>query len=185
MNGRTSRAPQLIVGISRSRASWWALAWATGEAQRRGARLLLVHVFRPHIVSAPQGNDLFTGMPRDPDACRIADGYALLRAAVDQAVGQLPAGVAAEQVVIPGRPAAELARLAHGGDVLVLGARHRGWLRRLAPGSVARACTRRTECLVVIVPEPAPSTLTAALPPDAARGHRHRWMPHREARTAS
>ena len=47
MNGGTGRVPRMIVGIIRSRASGWALAWAVGEARRRGARLLLVHVFRP------------------------------------------------------------------------------------------------------------------------------------------
>jgi hypothetical protein len=60
-----------------------------------------------------------------------------------QAVGQMPGDVAVEQQVISGRPAGELAILAWGGDLLVLGSRHRGWLRRLAPGSVARACARR------------------------------------------
>ena len=50
MNDRADRVPRLIVGISRSRASWWALAWAVGEARRRGARLLLVNVFRPPVT---------------------------------------------------------------------------------------------------------------------------------------
>jgi len=45
----TTRVPCLIVGVSRSRASWWALAWAVGEARRRGARLLVIHVFRPPV----------------------------------------------------------------------------------------------------------------------------------------
>jgi nucleotide-binding universal stress UspA family protein len=53
MNGGTGRVPRLIVGISRSRASWWALDWAVGEARRRGARLLLVHVFRPPVFPSP------------------------------------------------------------------------------------------------------------------------------------
>jgi len=36
MGGETGRVPHVIVGISRSPASWWALAWAVGEARRRG-----------------------------------------------------------------------------------------------------------------------------------------------------
>ena len=59
--------PRLVVGISRSRASWWgALAWAVGEARRRGARLLLVNVFRPPV--APPSADTGYGAARDPYA---------------------------------------------------------------------------------------------------------------------
>ena len=52
VNGETGRVPRLVVGISRSWASWWALAWAVGEARRRRARLLLAHVFRPPVAPA-------------------------------------------------------------------------------------------------------------------------------------
>ncbi len=184
MNGGSGRVPHLVVGISRSRASWWALAWAVGEARRRGARLLLVNVFRPPVTSSTaifgQGS---TGAPRDPRAKRVAHGNALIRTAIAQAVGWMPGDLAMEQQVIPGRPAAELASLAWGGDLLVLGSRRRGWLRRLAPGSVARACARRADCPVVVVPEPSPSALTAALPASTVRGHWFRWMPRRGART--
>jgi Universal stress protein family len=68
--------------------------------------------------------------------------------------------------------------------VIVLGSRHRGWLRRLAPGSVARACARRADCPVVIVPEPSPITIPAAWSTDPVRGHRFRWVPHRGAKAA-
>ena len=184
MSGVTGRDPRLVVGISRSRASWWALAWAIGEARRRGARLLLVHVFRPRFLSSSGIDPYFTGVPRDPNADRVADSTTLMQVAIDQAVGQIPRGIAFEEIIVPGRPAVELARLACGGDMLVLGSRHRGWLRRLAPGSVARACARRTDCLIVIVPEPSPSALAAGLPAGTVRGHGHRWVPHREARMA-
>ena len=186
MNGETGRVPRLVVGISRSRASWWALAWAVGEARRRGARLLLVHVFRPPVAPgvADYGQAGF-GMPRDPYADRMAYGNALIVTAIDQAVGRMPGDVAMEQQVISGRPAVELASLAWGGDLLVLGSRHRRWLRRLAPGSLARACARRARCPVVIVPEPPPGALAASLPADLVRGHRFRWVPHRGEQAAS
>ena len=186
MNGGTGRVPRLIVGVSRSPASWWALDWAVGEARRRGARVLLVHVFRPPV--APAASDFGStgpGLPRDPYVERVAHGNALIRTAIAEAVGTMPGDVATEQQVIPGRPAAELASLARGGDLLVLGSRRRGWLCRLAPGSVARACARRADCPVVAVPEPSPKTLPASLAARSARGHRFRWVPHRGARTAS
>jgi len=185
VQARDSDVPRLVVGISRSPASWWALTWAIGEARRRGARLVLVHIFRPRGVSLRDMDDFFTPELRDPNADRRGAGFELIRRAIAQAAGQLPRDVAVERTVLPGRPAAELTQLAHGGDVLVLGSRHRGWLRRHAPGSVSRACARRADCLVVIVPEPSPSALAAALPADTVSGHRRHWLPHREQRMAS
>jgi nucleotide-binding universal stress UspA family protein len=184
VQARASRVPRLVVGISRSPASWWALAWAIGEARRRGAQLVLVHVFRPRGLSLLDTDDLFAPVPRDPNADRLAAGYALICRAIGQAAGQLPSDVAVERTVVPGRPSAVLTRLAYGADVLVLGSRHRGWLRRHAPGSVSRACARRTDCLVVIVPQPSPSALAATLPSDVMRDRRHHWLPHREQRIA-
>ena len=186
MNSGTDRVPRLIVGISSSRASWWALAWAVGEARRRGARLLLVNVFRPPLApTLVDASPFFGGTPRDPYPDYVAHGSALIRAAIDQAVGRMPGDVPMEQQVVPGRAAAELASFAWGGDLLVLGCRHRGWLGRLAPGSVARACARRTDCVVVIVPEPSHIPLPVPLPTGPTRGHWFRWMPHHGAPTAS
>jgi nucleotide-binding universal stress UspA family protein len=174
------------VGISRSRASWWALAWTVGEARRRGAHLLLVHVFRPPVAPAAgyYGQEC-PGMSRDPYADRLAHGSALIRTAIDQAVGRMPGGMAVEQLVTSGRPAVELSSLAWGSDLLVLGSRRRGWLRRLAPGSVARACARRADCPVVIVPEPSPGALPASLLAGSIRARRFRWAPRRGAQAAS
>jgi nucleotide-binding universal stress UspA family protein len=115
----------------------------------------------------------------------MAHGSAPIGTAIDQAVGRMPGDVAMEQQVIFGRPAVGLASLAQGGDLLVLGSRHRGWLRRLAPGSVARAGARRARCPVMIVPEPSPGALSASLSADLDRGHRFRWVPRRGEQTAS
>ena len=184
MNGGSARVPRLVVGISRSPASWWALAWAVGEARRRGARLLLVNVFSPPVSPSTAIFQLGSpGAARDPQAERVAHGNALIRTAIAHAVGWMPGDVAMEQQVISGRPAVELASLAWGGDLLVLGSRRRGWLRRLAPGSVARACARRADCPVVVVPEPSPSALTSSLPASSVRGHRFHWASRRGARS--
>ena len=177
MEAGTARVPRLVVGISRSRASWWALAWAVGEARRRGARLILVNVFRPpppagYAVEAGPG--VFVRSP-DPYASHVAHGTALIRTAIAEAVGWMPGDVSTEQQVVCGRPAVELARLVYGGDLLVLGSRHRGWLRRLAPGSVARSAARRARCPVVIVPEPLPRTLPLPVTVQPAPGHWFGW----------
>ena len=168
----TARVPCLVVGISRSRASWWALAWAVGEARRRGARLLVVNVSRPPAAgyaAASRAGRLrpVSGPVRQPPA----RGNALIRTAIAEAVGSMPRDISTERQVISGRPAVELARLVSGADLLVLGSRHRGWLRRLAPGSMARSVARRTRCPVVIVPEPPPRALPAPWTAQPDRGH--------------
>ena len=105
MNGGPGRGTRLIVGVSRSPASWRALDWAVGEARRRGACLLLVHVFRPPV--APAASDFGStgpGLPRDPYAERVVHGNAQIRTAIAEAVGTMPGDVATEQQVIPGGP---------------------------------------------------------------------------------
>jgi nucleotide-binding universal stress UspA family protein len=175
----TARAPCLVVGISRSRASWWALAWAVGEARRRGARLLVVNVSRHPAAgyAAEAGPGTFVRSP-DPYADHLARGNALIRTAIAEAVGSMPRDISTDRQVISGRPAVELARLVSGSDLLVLGSRHRGWLRRLAPGSMARSVARRTRCPVVIVPEPPSRALPAPWTAQPDHGHWfHRGRP--------
>jgi hypothetical protein len=59
-------------------------------------------------------------------ADRVAYGNTLIQTAIDQAVGRMLGDVAMEQQAFSGRPAVELASLARGGDLLVLGSRRRG-----------------------------------------------------------
>ena len=161
--GRRNRpGPADDSGHQPVRASGWALAWAVGEARCRGARLLLVHVFRP--PAAPVVADYRYGVlrvPRDPYGDRMEHGYALIHRAIAQAVGWMPGDVTIERQVVSGRPAVELTRLARGDNVVVLGCRRRGLLRRLAPGSVGRSCARRADCPVVAVPEPSATAFAA------------------------
>ena len=186
MNDGTDRVPRLVVGISRSPASWWALAWAVGEARRRQATLLLVNVFRtPAAACAADYSPGFGGTPLDPHAAHVACGNALVETALQQVLGRVPGDVRVEQEVVCGQVAATLAGLAWGDDLLVLGCRRRGRLGRHAPGSVARACARLADCPVEIVPEPLPSEIAAFAASDPGRSHRFRWMSHRGARAAS
>ena len=186
MNGGRDRGPRLIVGISGSRASWWALAWAVGEARRRQATLLLVNVFRtPAAACAADYSPGLVGTPLDPYAARVAYGNALIETALQQVLGRVPGDVRVEQEVVCGQVAATLAGLAWGDDLLVLGCRRRGRLGRHAPGSVARACARLADCPVVIVPEPLPSEHAAFSAAGPGRSHWFGRMPHRGARAAS
>lgn len=170
-----ARTPRLIVGISRSPASWRALDWAIGEAGRRGALLVLVHVFRPPLVEpAPDREPGYPGRTGNTYQDRVSRGNALVWTAIGHAVGRMPPDVRWEEAVIPGGTARALAAVAREGDLLVLGSRRRGLVRRLQPGSVARRCARRARCPVMIVPERShralPTSLTASHGP--APGHR-------------
>jgi len=185
MNGETGQVPRMIVGISRSPASEWALAWAVGEARRRGARLLLVHVSRPPVAPAVGYRYGALSVPQDPLGDCMEQGYALIHRAIAQAVGWMPGDVVIEQQILWGRPAVELARLAQGDDMIVLGCRRRGLLRRLAPGSVGRACARRADCPVVAVPEPSATALATPAAAGPAHAHWRRWVPRRGAQAAS
>lgn len=87
----------MIVGVSRSEASWWALAWAVGEARRRGAHLLLVHVVGP--VAAPSAAYYRSGVlswPQDPFGVYMECGNALIQTAIAQAVGWMPGDITVE-----------------------------------------------------------------------------------------
>ncbi|MFI7644165.1 universal stress protein [Nonomuraea sp. NPDC049400] len=43
----------IVVGIDGSRTAWSALAWATGDADRRGLPLRIVHVREPWLAEHP------------------------------------------------------------------------------------------------------------------------------------
>jgi len=121
---------------------------------------VLVHVYRPQPAASCADGDL--GFPvtcRNPFADPAVYGDALISAAVRQAVGQLPGDIGVDRRVVPGQAAIELARCARGGEILVLGARYHGRLRRHAAGHVARDCARYADCPVALVPEPSPGAL--------------------------
>ena len=56
------------------------------------------------------------------------------------------------EVVLLGEPAAELARMSHHADLLVLGAHGHGGAAGVLLGSVVGECLRRTVCPVVVIP---------------------------------
>ncbi len=68
------------------------------------------------------------------------------------AIASLPGGLAVTSEVRRGLPAEEILRSSHGVDLLILGSRGRGPLRRMALGSVSDAVARAAACPVLIVP---------------------------------
>jgi nucleotide-binding universal stress UspA family protein len=68
------------------------------------------------------------------------------------AVASLPGDVTVTSEVRKGLPAEEIVRSSHGVDLLVLGSRRRGPLRRMVLGSVGDAVVRAAACPVLVVP---------------------------------
>jgi nucleotide-binding universal stress UspA family protein len=87
------------------------------------------------------------------------------RRMLEDAAGPLPDEVRAATVLADGQPAAEIIDQAGKGiDLLVMGSRNYGPIRRVMIGSTAIAVMRRSPCPVIVIPRGAgtPSASAAA-----------------------
>jgi nucleotide-binding universal stress UspA family protein len=69
-----------------------------------------------------------------------------------RALNALPEGISATGTVCDGRVSEELLEVTQGADLLVLGSRSRGPLRRLLLGSVSDTVVRAAACPVLVIP---------------------------------
>jgi nucleotide-binding universal stress UspA family protein len=109
----------------------------------------------------------FDGSPESREALRLAGRVARAAGAalrvVSVASAAAPERVAAAAAeggtyeMLAGRPAAALARLSRDLDLLVVGSRGHGPVRRLLLGSTSTRLVREARCPLLIVPRPAPS----------------------------
>ncbi|MBI3688725.1 MAG: universal stress protein [Actinobacteria bacterium] len=131
-DGRERR--RIIVGVDGSLTSGAALRWATEEARRWSAELVLLHVEPPSVP------------PWHPPAERTAEQV------VDLAERIRSQGVAVTAQVATGDPAGVLLARSANADLLVMGGQGFGAHRGLLLGGVAQECARRARCPVVLVP---------------------------------
>lgn len=153
------------VGIDSTPESMIALVTARELARRTGARLSLHAVVDDPIPG-------WVGLSVTPsyaDALQelVADRR---RIAEDLLARRLESceDVRAEAVVVVGRPAEELIHASEGLDLLVLGSRRWGPLRRLALGSTSEQVIRNTACPVLVPPRRSDAEHAEALPPTLA-----------------
>ncbi len=139
---------RIVVGVDGSPGAQRALEWAIAEGRARGAGVAAMLAYgyygRPFEVQART-----TG--RDPEELEAA-----ARAVLKQAVANLapaPAPGAVVELVSDGEPVDALLDEASSDDMLVVGARGLGPVRRLLLGSVSSHCTRHASCPTVIVRE--------------------------------
>jgi nucleotide-binding universal stress UspA family protein len=160
--GAAPRAARVIgVGYDGSPESDAALAWAAQLAQRAGGTVRIVSVAEPPQGFSPSisyGINWVAMKPeREEHAKRlVADAVAQLR---EGAVGEATVGMARD----------ELERLSHEVDMLVLGSRGYGPVRRTLLGSTSDWLVHHAACPVVVIPRAAARRTQTAEPTAAVK----------------
>ena len=144
------------VGYDGSDAATEALAAAAALAARNGAALR-VYTVAPKTPQVP-GAEAETAKRHLPSEAEA------LRESLHEAVAQMPSELRALPVFSRGAPARDLIMATETGvDLLVLGSRRGGPMRRLLHSSVSSAVIDRAACPVLVLPSgvPAPRAVPA------------------------
>jgi nucleotide-binding universal stress UspA family protein len=140
----------IVVGIDGSEHSRRALEWAVREAALRQAALTVLTVNRA-VAGTFTGNAV--RYPGDPELARSAQD-----AARRQTLGVLSAVDADDRPpavtvhAMTGLPAEELIQASRDAELVVVGSRGAGRLRRLVLGSVSTQVSQHARCPVVVIP---------------------------------
>jgi nucleotide-binding universal stress UspA family protein len=137
-----SARPLVVVAIDGTGRSEAALDWAIDEADLLGARLEIVHAWRP-----------LHGGHASPSANSRAqiDAARLLEAAIERARAR--SGTRVEGRLVDGNPATELAGLSRGADLAVIGSRSRHGVAFTVSGSVVDAMISHAASPIAVVRE--------------------------------
>jgi nucleotide-binding universal stress UspA family protein len=155
----------IVVGVDGSAESAAALAYATKDAVRRGARVRVVSVNQmPEYWAMPNGMAP-PSVPTKPGdlvtAAQTVAQEAVAAVAADHP--ELARQVQMEIVAVSGHPATELVEQSREADLLVLGHRGRGAIASTFMGSVGLNCVLHAHCPVTVVrPTWAAEKVTAA-----------------------
>jgi nucleotide-binding universal stress UspA family protein len=142
--------PGIVVGIDGSEYSHQALVWAVREAALRQATLTVLTVNQA-VAGTFTGNAV--RYPGDPELAQSAHDAARQETlSVLRAVGAdaRPPGVTVHAMT--GLPAAELIQASRDAELVVVGSRGAGRLRRLVTGSVSAQVSQHARCPVVVIP---------------------------------
>jgi nucleotide-binding universal stress UspA family protein len=147
--GRGTR--RIVVGVDGSEPSREALGWAVAEATAHGAGLQVVNVYDLAPLMPPLGAPM-------PPANEVVDksSQALLEEMTADAAEH--SGVDIDLVPANGPTARTLLDAARDADLLVVGSRGLGGLRRLLVGSVSQQCVHHSTCPVAVIHAPVGTT---------------------------
>ena len=137
---------RVIVGVTGTLVNLHALRVAVDVARAHDAVLYAVHVW-------DTGDDM-ESVYATAHKPGILPRLRLVGNAFDQALGGCPGDLDVRPLVTEGRPWCRLAQLTQRDTgLLVVGASHRPWWRRLSP-TTGGQCIRRAHCPVLVVPPP-------------------------------
>lgn len=157
------------VGIDATPESERALAMARDLAERTGARLWL-HAVVDDTISSWAGLSPIGGPP-DVYEKIIASRVSMARDLLAERLADCR-GLSADGTVVVGSPTGELVLASEGLDLLVLGSRRWGPVRRLALGSTSERVIRHTACPVLVPPRDGASEHGDAAPVGGETGLR-------------
>ncbi len=148
---------EYVVGVDGTAASIAAAQWAAERARRDGTALVVVHAYQ--VNSLPS----VAGPVRTAEMRHTAERHA--QQTLGAVMRLLPAGSAAEPLLIEGPADRVLIERSVNAGLLVLGARPQHTHPRMRfLGTVALRCLRGAQCPVVMVPQAVgkPSRVLAA-----------------------
>jgi nucleotide-binding universal stress UspA family protein len=150
---------RLGVAVDGSAESAAAMAVAGSLAERLGASLDVISVVPP--TAADIGGAILSILSREELEGSKQDQ---MKGVIDRAVAEAPAGLTVQARLLRGDPATELARAteAEGLDLLLVGSRCYGPLRRALLGSVSTKLMRSSTTPVLVIPRDADGDPLAA-----------------------
>jgi nucleotide-binding universal stress UspA family protein len=136
---------QIVVGIDGSSSGAHALAWAAGEAERKGVELVIAHAIDTITPMAVSSATVVTVMMESGDYGRelLTDAIALLAA-------RHPT-VPVSTILRQGKPAELLIELGTSDRMLVVGTHGRGHFLGARIGSVSQRVAAHAHCPVVVI----------------------------------
>jgi nucleotide-binding universal stress UspA family protein len=139
------RIPTIVVATDGATSGEATLRWAAREAERRRARLSVIHVLQ-WDWNASRYDFGGRGFERARDLAEI------VTAGAAEFVRTAAPGVDVLPSTLIGDPATRLLTAAEGADLLILGSRGRGGFAELLLGSVSQRVATHAACPVAVIP---------------------------------
>jgi nucleotide-binding universal stress UspA family protein len=140
------------VGYDGSEEARGALAVARDVARSTGARLELYGIVEPPGLASPEAAWMAASL-LGGDGPALETGWEReIEHALSDALAELPEGVPATTQVVTGDPAEVLIERSGDDDLLLVGSRRYGPVRRVLLGDVSGKVMRSASCPVIVVP---------------------------------